>query len=149
MISGFKKTLAGGVRSPFTLAAYVGYHGIIMPIPTVIKHAGGLFYLLYCYFFTFVIIFGTRYYYVEYAEDERAQQLLNFIYSTFYYVLYPTQVMLNYVIEFMRVAITQSKRNIDRILPAITSGLKGGGDMAFRAACNNAPLWGRWAMRCK
>ena len=149
IISGFKRTIIDGVRSPFTLAAYVGYHGIIMPIPIVIRHAGGLFYLLHAYFFTFVIIFGTRYYYVEYADDEYAQYFLNFVYNTFYYVLYPTKTLINLLINFTRLAFTQSKRNFDEILPTITDGVKGATDMAISAYCDNAPFWARFFVGCK
>lgn len=149
MISGFKKSLAGGARSPFTLAAYAGYHGIIMPIPMVIKHAGGLFYMLYCYFFVFVVIFGTRYYYIEYAENERAQLLLNFLYNTFYYLIYPTKMLMNYVVDFTRIAITQAKKNFTNFVPALADGVRGGADMARQAACDNTPFWARWAMGCR
>ena len=149
MIRNFRNTMIAGARAPFTLAAYAGYHGIIMPIPIVIRHAGGLFYTFYCYFFVFIVIFGTRYYYVEYAENERAQQLLNFIYNTFFYVIYPTKVLMNIMLEVINVAIIQSKKNFQRFLPALANGVKGGADMAARAACDNAPMWGRWAMRCR
>lgn len=148
MISGFKKTIVNGARSPFTLAAYAGYHGIVMPIPIVIKHAGGAFYLLYSYFFVFVVIFGTRYYYVQYAENETAQQLLNFVYTTFYYVIYPTKLLMNAVIQFINVAIEQSKRNVVSLYPALQTGLGKAGELAQKGVCDNLPSWARWVSRC-
>lgn len=148
MINGFKKTLAGAGKSPFTLAAYAGYHGIIMPIPVVIKHTGGLFYLLYCYFFVFVVIFGTRYYMIEYAEDERAQKLLNFAHNSFYYLIYPTKMLLTMLTNFIQVAIGQAGRNMGSILPALQGGIASVGGLAGRAVCSNVPRWSRWAVGC-
>lgn len=148
MIGGFKRAMVNGAKSPFTLAAYVGYHGVIMPIPVVIKHAGGLFYKLYCYFFVFVVIFGTRHYMIEYAEDERAQRLLNFAYSTLYYIIYPTQRLINMVLSLVQVAIGRFKQNMTLILPGIQNGIGKAGELAHKAVCDNVPSWTRWAIKC-
>jgi len=148
MIGGFKRAMVNGARSPFTLAAYVGYHGVIMPIPVVIKHAGGLFYKLYCYFFVFVVIFGTRHYMIEYAEDQRAQRLLNLVYGTLYYIIYPTQRLLDMVLGFVQVAIGRFKTNLTLIIPGIQNGIGKAGELAHKAVCDNVPSWTRWAIKC-
>ena len=148
MIGGFKRAMVNGAKSPFTLAAYVGYHGVIMPIPVVIKHAGGLFYKLYCYFFVFVVIFGTRHYMIEYAEDERAQRLLNFAYGTLYYIIYPTQMLMNMVRSLIQVSLGRFSKNLALILPGIQNGIGKAGELAHKAVCDNVPSWTRWAIKC-
>lgn len=149
IIGGFKRALGAGARSPFTLAAYVGYHGIIMPVPIVIQYAGGKLYVLYCFFFTYILIFGSRHYIIKLLENEAARSVLNFIFKLFWFVLYPTQLMMDGVLDFMNVAIAQSQSNFERVLPALTDGVRGGADMAFQAACSNVPRWAQWGMGCR
>jgi hypothetical protein len=143
-VKGLMKALRDGARAPFTMAGRVAYHGIIMPIPIVIQHSGGIFYLLYCYFFCFVVIWNVRYYYVEYAEDERAQALLSIVYGGGQYVIIPAQKMLNLIQTIISNAFIQMGRNLpmvkEQAQEQLATGMQKVGELAKYAYC--APLPG-------
>ena len=114
-----------------------------MPIPIVIQRAGGIFYLLYCYFFCFVVIWNVRYYYVEYAEDERAKQLLNVVYNGGQVVIVPAQKIIKLIEIIISNAFTQMKRNLpmaqEQAQAQLAVGMQKVGELAKYAYCAPVP----------
>lgn len=149
IISGFKKTLVGGAAAPFTLAGYAAYHGVIMPIPLTIKMIGSPLYKLYCITFTVVFIFGVRYYYIEYSQDERVVQLLNFIQRYLWVIMYPTQKVYDFIINnVLNPAYVQVQRNMQQYGGQIRDLISGIGSAANEVRCNYTPRWVQPFVRC-
>lgn len=143
IIDGYMDTLTKGIAAPFTMAGYVGWHFVIMPIPITVRDTGGIFYKYYCYFFTIVTIFGVRYILAEYAEDSTAQTILKGLNYASDYVLMVTKPLIKWIITYLQFGINKMQHAVNReqLQQKIANGIKEGSSLARYAYCDKTPWY--------